>query len=335
MFSRRYSLLSCCLLLLTLPCAAQDGAAPGDPPFESREKKGGSETRRPSWFHSPDKKTPAEQLVYAKSLIEKGRDRKARKQLLALVYEWQASPEAAEAQLLYASLLEKSGRYEKAFKEYQYLVDHYVGAFIFEDILNRQFALANQVRTQRRWTFWGIFDGVESPERALDLFEQVARNSPGWERAPEARFYIGAIQEQRERYQEAADEYAMVVLRHRRSTLAADASFRRGRCLYNEVQHQPRNEMLYREALSALVGYTRDFPTHEGVEDAMGYVDELKETLAAMYFEIARYYDEICHRNDAAIIAYLDFIRNFPSSELAVTAHKRIQELRSSGGTPQ
>lgn len=292
-----------------------------------------SETRRSSWFHSPAKETPAEQLAYAKELLAKGKERKARKQFLALVYEWQAAPEASEAQMMYASLLEQSGRHEKSFKEYQYLMDHYVGSFVFEDILNKQFTLANSVRTQKRWTFWGLFPGVEAPERSLDLFEQITRNSPGWERTPEARFYIAAIQEKRERYEEAADDYGMVVLRHRRSPLAADAAFRRGRCLYLAVERQPRDEAGYREALSALVGFTRDFPNHDGVETASAYIDDLKERLAAMYFEIAVYYDEICNKDQAAILAYLDFIRNFPSSELSVTAHGRIEELRSAGET--
>lgn len=302
-----------------------------DVPARANREDSASETRRPSWFHSAAKNTATEQLAYAKALLAKGKVKKARKQFLALVYTWQAAPEAAEAQMMYASLLEQAGKHEKAFKEYQYLMDHYVGSFVFEDILNKQFALANSVRTQKHWTMWGLFPGVESPERALDLFEQITKNSPGWERTPEARFYIGGIQEKRERYEEAADEYGMVVLRNRRSPLAGDAAFRRGRCLYLAVQSEPRDEAGYREALSALVSFTRDFPSHEGVETANGYIDELKEKLAAMYYEIAVFYDQTCHKSDAAVLAYMDFIRSFPSSELSVTAHRRIEELRSAG----
>jgi outer membrane protein assembly factor BamD (BamD/ComL family) len=327
-------LAAICLLVSMQAAFAQnmDTSPPAQNAFPDKEDSK-SETRRPSWFHSPKKETSAEQMAYAKDLLAKGKVRKARKQFLALVYKWQAAPEAAEAQAMYASLLEQAGKHEKAFKEYQYLMDHYVGSFVFEDILEQQFALANSVRTQKRWRFWGLFPGVESPERALDLFDQITKNSPGWERTPEARFYIAAIEEKRERYQEAADDFGIVVLRHRRSPLAADAAFRRGHCLYLEVQEQPRDESAYREALSALVGFTRDFPSHEGVEAATGYIEELKEKLAAMHFEIALYYDTICHRNDSAILAYQDFIRTFPSSELSVTAHKRIEELRLAGDT--
>jgi outer membrane protein assembly factor BamD len=109
---------------------------------------------------------------------------------------------------------------------------------------------------------------------------------------------------------------------------AEEASFRRGHCLYTLVNASPRHEPSYRDALSALSMFLQDYPKSDRSKEAEKYLDELKERLATMYFERAVFYDKVARRPQSAVIAYADFIRNFPTSRLATEAGDRMDALK-------
>jgi outer membrane protein assembly factor BamD (BamD/ComL family) len=47
-----------------------------------------------------------------------------------------------------------------------------------------------------------------------------------------------------------------------------------------------------------------------------------------MAYARAQFYDKLSRRPEAALLAYEDFVKNFPSSELAAIAQQRIDQLR-------
>lgn len=289
---------------------------------DSDEKK----RKTPSFFHKPAKETPAGQLEFADKLLAAGKQKAAMKQYSALVHKWHTSSEAAKAQMAYAGILYDRNDYKNAFDEFQYLVDNFAGQFPYEDVLDKQFRIANYLMTARRMKFL-FMPGFKIQEQALPLFEKIVKNAPNWKSSVEAQYNIGLINEDMEDYQEAIRAYDAVRYRYPDSERAADASFRRAYCFYLTAKESIRDETCCRQALSALAGFMADYPRHSSFAPASKYRDELDERLANMYLERAEFYDKT-GRKKAAVIAYEDFIRKFPSSRLAGEITVRIETLK-------
>lgn len=303
--------------------AQQETAAP---PQEEEEDKA-PERKHPSVFHRPARETPADQLAYADALLAEGRVKKAARQYRALVHKWHHADEAPRAQLAYAQLLEKRGKHEKAFEEYQYLVDFYVGLFPFDDVLDRQFRLANAVAAERHLTFF-VFRGVEAPELAIPLFEKILRNAPQWPRTPEIQQRIAVLHEDAGEDEEAVRAYALVLELYPDSPMAGDASYRRALCLCRLADDSPNNERALRDAVGACDSHLTEYPSHAGTAEITAQRDRHERALAAMFYERAWYYDHRARRPAAALIAYEDFLRQFPLAAQAEDAEKRAAELR-------
>jgi len=268
------------------------------------------------------------QLDYAKKLEEQGKKRKAAKQYRALVHQWHDSPEALDAQLSYSRLFEDRGKYARAFDEYQYLVHFYPLRVDYDKVLEHQFAIANQVMTERRMALF-VFKGFEAPERALSMFERIVGNAPQWSRAPEAQFRIGWIHEQMNEFEEAASAYTSLLHLYPRSEFVESAAFRRGCTLYKLAKRSPRDEGACRNALSALSTCRTQYAgPEENTTVADKYMQELKSTLARMYYNRASFYDRT-KRPRAALLAYKDFVKQFPDGQLASEAMARIDDLTS------
>lgn len=308
---------------LGLPTRAQDDFS-REP--ESSAKDVVPRRKNPSIFHRPAKKSPPEQWQYAEALRLVGKTRRAMKQYNALMHAWPAAKEAAPAQLAYATLLMQRGRFETAFEEFQYLIAYYAGQFPYEDVLNRQYQIVNYLRT-RRYARFGIFPGYTAPERVLPLIEQLLRNAPGWEKAPELQLQIGQIQEANGEIEKAIEAYEKVLLQYPDSAAAAAASYGRAYCRYLMARKRPRDEEAWRQAFADLSAFLRDFPHDPNVAQATYYQYAAKEHLAALHFERAEFYDKIAKRPEAARIAYADFVRRFPASPLRQKAEERLRAL--------
>ncbi len=307
---------------------AQSGYGPDDVPHTPAVQVSDDIPRkRPSIFRRPQKDTPEEQFAFASQLDEKGRARATRGAYNALVHRWHNSTEAPQAQLRIAHILYDQGKYNKAFKAFQYLVEHYAGRFKYNDVLDHQLRIANHVIGDR----WGdvlFLPGFEAPERALPLLEKIVVNAPNWEKTGGVRLSIGLIYEDLKDLEGAVNAYEKVEQYHPKTPQAENAAFRRGHCLYLLSEKAPRDERRCRTALSALASFLARYSQSEQKPEAEELLSALKLRLANMYYERARFYDDIANRPESALIAYRDFLKRFPSSEKAQDAYARIEALK-------
>lgn len=276
-------------------------------------------------FNSPSRTNAAEQLAYAKELEAKGSIRSALKAYKAAFLFWQTAPEAPQALHAYAKLLEKKGRYSQSFEEYQYLVDTYSGRFPYDAVIESQYALANQVRTEKygRW-FFGI--GFVSPERAIPFYFQVASNAPNWQLAPEALYNAGAIYQQQKLYPEAIRVYSDIQTRYPDTEEAGDSAYQLVKCMLDITKSQPNNNQYRVETRAALALFLRDHsdaPQAGQVKASLAELDALQvKTLMerGMVYERAR-------KNNVAADVYRQLVSEFPNSPEADEARRKIAEL--------
>lgn len=293
------------------------------------------EKQRPHGIHPfcrPAKQNPAAQLAYAEELQRKGRIAAAMRQYRALTLRWPDSPETARALLAHARLLEKTGHPEAAFDEYEDLLENHAGTIPYEDILERQLAIARRLMETRKGRIF--FGGFEAPERAIPLFEKILNHGPQWARAPEVQYLIGLAYEKSRQYELAVDAYAAVMLHFPESPFAEKASFSRCRCLYRLARGAPNDDDMADAAWAALTLFLDTYPQSQYAAAARSYRKTLYRRRARAAYNIALFYDRIARRPAAALIAYRRFVRQFLDSGWTPLAKSRIQELEKSVEKP-
>lgn len=296
------------------------GRPTSDASLDAPSRKSGSVFRRPA------KESPVEQWTHAKALESNGQLRRAASQYNALVHRWHQSEEAPQAQFAYARLLYERGRYERAFREFQYLVEFFPGDFEYDELLDYQLRIANHVMNRRRLTF-GVFRGVESPERALPMLKTLINNAPTWHKTPELRLRVAMIHETSNDHLKAVEAFESVMQAHPMRPEAQTAAFRKALVLADLSDRYPRDERRLRQALSGLSSFVTSNPGHPERATAQERMEPLRSRLEDMVYERARYYDVIEKRHRSALIAYRDFVRNFPNAERLPEVRRRISEL--------
>lgn len=318
------------LVLFVLPGLANYNNMPAPPPGTTYNQK--SEDSRPQvkrgnrWYRHPQCESAAKQLQLAFTYYTEGRFRKAANAYQALVYAWPDSPEAPQAQLALAKVQEIRQLYTKAFDEYQYLFEYYPGQFNYQEVLDRQFKIANYMMKTPTGAFL-FFPGFEAPERALPMYEKLIRNAPSGRQAATAQLNIGIIHEMNEEEEDAVSAYEIVQNRYTDVNLAAHAAFREAHCLVKLHNQRPNDEDACNAARAALVQFITTYPGHGQAEQARGFLKTLNDQQSKRAYDLARYYQTIAHRPKAAIVAYEDYLRKYPNTSLAASAKAQLDIL--------
>lgn len=289
-----------------------------------------------SWWTKmhPKGESPETQLAYADSLKTAGSIKSAMREYCALVYAWPESPQAPVAQLNYAQLLEQHGKLEKAFDEYQFLIETYPGFFPFQEVLDRQYNIADQMAGRRRYFLLFRF---EAPEDAIPLFEKMIQNGLQWKRSSELQFRIARIYEKTGQYDLAIDSYALYHQRYPMGPLAEQAFFGQAKCCYSYAKNNRNAADLRENAAVTLKGFLDWYPGSEMASQARRYLEELEMESAALLYQQSRIYLNAAHSADGreevkkclagAKISFQRLIYEYPSSRWADTARSRIRQI--------
>jgi outer membrane protein assembly factor BamD (BamD/ComL family) len=187
--------------------------------------------------------------------------------------------------------------------------------------------------TRRTLQFWGM-PGFRSPEKAIPLFQSIVENAPESDRAAELQYRVGVLQEEDKAYNDAIRSFAAVQSNYPKSTFAADAAFRKARCMQVLAVRRRNNEKGLREAAAAFQDYLNRYPAHAHEAAATEARNALNERLATLYWARAVFYDEAAKEPHAAMMAYLELVENFPEASMADAARQRAEELKGADGGP-
>ena len=275
------------------------------------------------WF-SVREDTPVAQLLYAEMREASGNDRAARKAYEALVREWPTSAEAAQAQYALAQLLERKKRYEQAFDAYQYLLVHYAGHCPYQDVLGRQFRIANHLLHNNISMFGWKLSGTDS---VREKFEQVVRNAPRGEQTPEIMLIIGGIRVLEKELPEAVAVYEGLLNRFPQSPQAVAAAYLAAQCRHELAVKHSYNEPRCREAIAFIKAALARFPEHPQGEQMTAWLNELTALLVKQNYQQAVFYDTGRRNAEAAKAAYRRFLAEFSDSQYAQRVRDRLAEL--------
>ncbi len=276
-----------------------------------------------------------DQLEVAQAAFDKNAYGLALKAARRVVRVWPLSDYAPRAQYLVARCYEATGKEEKAFNAYQTLLEKQPKIANFDEILQRQFEIANQFLAGKWFRLWGYIPIGASMGRTAKLYGDIVKTGPYSSVAPQAQLNIGTAREKQKSlgfkspdypgaikaYDVAADRY------HDQPKVAAEAIFRSGLAYQKEAQTPDRDNSAATQAIARFTDFMALYPDDPRVPEAQKIITSLKGDQARGNFDIARFYEKR-KKWDGARIYYNEVLLLDPNSNYATEARQRIDQLK-------
>ena len=133
-----------------------------------------------------------DQLAVARDAFLRQDYRTTLKAARRVVRVWPLSDYAPEAQYLVARSHEARQQDEKAFAQYQKILTQYPKTDQADEVLRRQYLIAERFLGGQRFKLWGVIPLFPSMDRTAGMFEKVVEHGPFSEVAPHAQLRVGA-----------------------------------------------------------------------------------------------------------------------------------------------
>ena len=269
-----------------------------------------------------------DQLIVAQDAFDKKDYSVALKAARRVVRVWPLSDYAPQAQYIVGRCYETRGFDERAFKEYQVLLEKYPKAVNYEEVLKRQFDIANRFLGGEWFRLWTYIPFFPSMDRTSDLFDKIVKNGPYSDIAPQAQMKIGEAREKQSNYAEAVKAYQRAADRYNdRPQIAADATYREGIAYEKQAQTAEYDQSTAGQAIATFTDFMTLYPDDSRVPESQKTITQLRMEQARGNFEIARYYEKNKKWN-GAMIYYNEVLLRDPNSPYAAQARERIEAIK-------
>lgn len=323
----RLSLLRGVLILLFMAAMVRDTPAP----LVYRPGEG--------WSYEPVgggawRKTRAkDQLEVAQSAFEAKSYRMSVKAGKRVVKTWPLSDYAPEAQYLVGRSYEERKMDEKAFKAYQLLIERYPKTEMYQEVLKRQYVIANRFLAGQWFRLWGILPLYPSMDKTVDMYEKLVKNGPYSEVAPDAQMNIGAAREKQSDFRAAVKAYETAADRYwDRAKVASDALFKAATSYNLQARKADYDQSVAGRAIASYTDFMTLYPDDPRVNEARDIIASLKTEQSRGALSVAEFYVKK-RKWDAALIYYNEVVLKDPNSPFADLARKQIDAIKKKTAT--
>lgn len=272
--------------------------------------------------------TAREQLVVAQEALDQKDYSLAVKAARRTVKTWPLSDYSPQAQFVLGRGFEGRGDDEKAFKAYQKVLEKYPKIDNYQEVLQRQFGIANQFLGGQRFKLWGVLPFFPSMEKTADMYAKIIQNGPYSEIAPKAQMNIGAAREKQSAYPLAIKAYERAADRYNdRPAVASEAVYKAGMAYNKEATTAEYDQSVAGQAIATFSDFMALYPNDPRVSDAQKLIASLKTEQARGSFQTAKFYEKN-KKWDGALIYYNEVLLKDPESELAVRAREKIGSIK-------
>ena len=257
-----------------------------------------------------------------------------------IVRVWPLSDYAPRAEYLIGRCLETSGKDEAAFNAYQAIIQKYPRSESYEDVLWRQYEIADRFLGGEFFRLWGTIPLYRSMDETAKLFSTIVTNGPYSDVAPHAQLRIGAAREKQKNYPDAVKAYAIAADRYyNQPTIASDALFREGVSYTRQAAKAEYDQGTAGQAIAAFTDFITLYPDDRRVPQAQKAIATLKTQQVEGNFKIAQFYEQnkvlnAEQRRDGALVYYNQVLQLDPNSPFAAQARQRIERLKPGVTTP-
>jgi outer membrane protein assembly factor BamD (BamD/ComL family) len=269
-----------------------------------------------------------EQLDVAQAAFDKKDYSLALKAAKRVVKVWPLSDYAPHAQYLVGRCYEAKGNDEKAFNEYQKVLEKQPKIASYEEVLQRQYGIANKYLAGKWFKLWGYIPIFPSMEKTADMYDKVVKNGPFSDVGPQAQMKIGTAREKQGNYSLAAKAYETAADRyHDRPTVASEALYREGLAYQKQAQTAEYDQSTAGQAIAIFTDFMTLYPNDNRVARAQKVIAALKTEQARGSFEIAKFYEKY-KRWAGALVYYNEVVLQDANSPYAAEARQRIDALK-------
>ncbi len=269
-----------------------------------------------------------DQLDLAQTAFDKKDFGLALKSARRVVKVWPLSDYSPQAQYLVARCYEAKGQEEKAFKEYQKVLEKYPKIANYNEILGRQYDIANLFLGGKWFKLWGYIPIFSSMEKTSEMYGKIVKSGPYSDIAPKAQMKIGAAREKQKDFLLAAKAYETAADRyHDRPEVAADALYREGLAYQKLSLTAEYDQSTAGQAIATFTDFMTLYPNDKRVVEAQKIIASLKTEQARGSFQTAKFYEKY-KRWNGALVYYNESLVQDPNSPFAGEARQRIDELK-------
>ncbi len=241
---------------------------------------------------------------------------------------WPFSDYAPRGQYLLGRCQEERENDEAAFKAYQKLIERYPKVENFDEVILRQMAIANRFLAGQRFRAFGYVPLYSSMDKTIKLYDQVIKNGPYSEVAPQAQINIGKAHERKfvKELPEAARAYEKAADKYSDRKEGVDALYLAGDTYFKQAKKAEYDQSIAGQSIATFTDFSTLHPADARVAEAQQRIATLKTEQARGSFEIARYYEKR-RKWEGAKIYFNDVLAKDPDSELGAEARRRIDEI--------
>jgi outer membrane protein assembly factor BamD len=241
---------------------------------------------------------------------------------------WPLSDYTARAEYLIGRCLEAGGKDEAAFNAYQNIIQKYPKSNEYNEVLVRQYEIANRFLAGEWFRLWNIIPLYPSMDETAKLYAKIVNNGPYSDIAPHAQMSIGTANEKGKDYPAAVKAYQTAADRYyNQPVIAADAMYRTGVAWQKQADTAEYDQGAAQQAISAYTDFMTFYPNDKRVADAQKAIVLLKAERVRGSFEIAQFYEKY-RKWQGAVVYYNAVIQLDPNSALATQARHRIDTLK-------
>jgi outer membrane protein assembly factor BamD len=269
-----------------------------------------------------------DQLEVAQAAFDKKAYGLALKAARRVVRVWPLSDYAPQAQYLVGRCHEANGQDEKAFSEYQKVLEKHPKISNYQEILQRQYAIANRFLAGKWFKLWGYIPFFPSMERTAEMYTKIVKDGAYSDVAPQAQLKIGAAREKQSNFPLAVKAYELAADRyHDRPPVASEALYRAGLAYNKQAQTAEYDQSTAAQAIATFTDFMTLYPNDTRVPEAQKIITSLKSEQARGNFQTAQFYEKYKKWN-GALVYYNEVLLQDPNSPYAAEARQRIDTLK-------
>jgi outer membrane protein assembly factor BamD len=269
-----------------------------------------------------------DQLEVAQAAFDKKQYSLALKSARRVVRVWPLSDYAPQAQYLVGRCYEAKGRDEKAFKEYQKIIEKNPKLVNYEEILRRQFAIADKYLAGKWFRLWGYIPLFPSMERTAEMYTDIVRNGPYSDVAPSAQLKVGEARMKEKNYPMAVKAYELAADRYNdRPKVASEALYQEAISYQKQAQTAEYDQSAAGKAIAVFTDFMALYPDDPRVPDAQKRIAAMKSEQARGSFQTAKFYEKK-KRWRGALVYYNEVQLLDPTSNYAALAKERIDVIQ-------
>ena len=170
--------------------------------------------------------------------------------------------------------------------------------------------------------------------KAVDNFQRVVSNYPGYAKVAEAQFYLAESYFHLDEYVSAVFEYERLVDTYPSSPRRVEAEYKIGESYFEQSRRPELDQAETYQALTAYRRFIEDNPGSPLAADAEGRIRECRARLAKKDYLAARLYDRQGHL-DAAKMTYEQMVRAYPDTDWYWHGLASIGRIHSRQGRPE